>query len=74
MAGKKIEQLVRLLDGKPYLNGTSLSAADIYAFIVLGWSGFLGLTLPAAAQAYVDGIKSNEAMKKALASLAAAGN
>ena len=65
--GKKIEQLLTMLDGgkKRYLNGSSLSAADIYAHIVLGWSGFLGVTLPAPAQAYLDGIKSDERVAKA---------
>ncbi len=73
MAGKKIDQLVHFLDGgkKKYLNGKSLSAADIYAFVVLGWAGYLGLTLSAPAQAYFDGIKADERMVKAQAAMAA---
>lgn len=70
-AGKKIEQFVTLLGGRPFLNGTSLSAADIYAYIVLSWTGFLGITLPPAAQAYVDGLKAHEGMQRGLAALAA---
>lgn len=72
--GKKLEMLGKFLDGgkKHYLNGTSLSAADIYAYIVLGWSGFLGITLPAAAQAYFDGLKADERVAKAHAAMTAA--
>lgn len=74
MADKKIDQLVRFLDGgkKRFLNGTSLSAADIYAYIVLGWAGYLGVTLSAPAQAYFDGIKAEERVAKAYAAMSAA--
>lgn len=62
---RRVDKLVRMLDGRRFLNGTSLSAADIYAYIVLSWSGFLGVTLPAAAQAYFDGLKNDESIQKA---------
>lgn len=64
---RKVEQFVQFLDGgnKRYLNGSSLSAADIYAYIVLGWSGFLGVMLPAPAQAYLDGIRADERVANA---------
>jgi glutathione S-transferase len=70
---KKIDQLLALLDGgkKPFLNGKSLSAADIYAYIVLSWCGYLGITLPAAAQTYFDGVKANEGVQKGHAAIAA---
>ena len=48
------------------------SAADIYAYIVLSWTGFLGMTLSAPAQAYFDGIKADERVAKAQSVLAAA--
>lgn len=72
--GKKVDQLLNFLDGgkKRFLNGKSLSAADIYACIVLGWSQFVGVTLPAPAQAYLDGLKSEERVAKAFGALAAA--
>jgi glutathione S-transferase len=72
-ARKKIDYLVTLLDGgkKPFLNGKTLSAADLYAYIVLSWTGFLGLELPAAAQTYFDGIKANEAVQAGHAAIAA---
>lgn len=66
---KKIDQLMTLLDGKSFFNGKSLSAADLYAYIVLSWSGFLGITLTPAAQAYFDGIKANEAVQKGHAAI-----
>lgn len=74
MAAKKIDQLVNLLDGgkKQFLNGTSLSAADVYAYIVLSWTGFLGITLSAEAQAYFDGIKAHEGVQKGHAAIQAA--
>lgn len=73
-AVKKIEQLMMLLDGgkRSFLNGRSLSAADIYAYIVLSWSGFLGITLSAPAQAYFDGLAAHEGIKRAHAALHAA--
>lgn len=71
---RRVDKLVKLLDGgkKKFLNGTSLSSADLYAYIVLSWSGHVGVTLPPAAQAYFDGLKANEAVTKAQAALAAA--
>jgi len=73
VALKKIDALVTMLDGgnKSYLDGKSLSAADLYAYIVLSWSGYVGITLPAAAQAYFDGIKAHEAVQKGHAAIAA---
>lgn len=74
MATKKIDQLVSLLDGgkKQFLNGTSLSAADVYAYIVLSWTGYLGIPLSAEAQAYFDGIKAHEGVQKGHAAIQAA--
>jgi glutathione S-transferase len=68
---KKIDQLVSLLGGKSFLNGKTLSAADLYAYIVLSWTGYLGLQLTPAAQAYFDGIKANEGVQKGHAAIAA---
>lgn len=70
---RRVELLVGLLDGgkKAFLNGKTLSAADVYAYIVLSWSTYLGVTLSAEAQAYCDGIKANPAVAKAQASMAA---
>jgi glutathione S-transferase len=69
---RRIEKLMVRLDGgkKSFLNGKSLSAADLYAYIVLSWTGFLGITLPANAQAYFDGIKANEHVQKGHAAMA----
>lgn len=74
VAGKKIDLLVGLLDGgkKSFLNGKSLSAADLYAYIVLSWCGYLGIPLSAEAQKYFDGIKALEAVQKAHAAITAA--
>ena len=53
------------------MNGKTLSAADVYAYVVLSWSGFLGVPLTPEAQAYFDGIKDLEVVKKAHAAMAA---
>jgi len=71
---KKIDQLVDgWLDGgkKSFFNGKTLSAADLYAYIVLSWSGFVGLQLSAPAQAYFDSIKAHEGVQKGHAAIAA---
>lgn len=70
---KKVDILIGMLDGgkKSFLNGKTLSAADLYAYIVLTWSGYLELPLPAEAQAYHDRIKGNEAVQKGHAAIAA---
>lgn len=68
---QRVEKFTKMLDGNSFLNGKSLSAADVYAYVVLSWAGFLGLTLPAAAQAYLDGLKANEGVQKAQAAMAA---
>lgn len=72
-AGRRVDKLVTLLEGgkRRFLNGASLSAADVYAYIVLSWVGHLGITLPAPAQAYFDGLNDNEAIKKATATMKA---
>jgi glutathione S-transferase len=71
---RRIDKLVVKLEGgkRSYLDGKSLSAADLYAYIVLSWSGFVGVTLPPAAQAYFDGLKANEAIQQGHAAINAA--
>lgn len=73
-ASAKIDLFIKsMLDGgkKPYLNGHSLSAADIYAYIVLSWSGFVGVELSPEAKTYFERIKSDERVVKAHAAMAA---
>jgi glutathione S-transferase len=71
---RRIDKLVVKLEGgkRKFLDGKSLSAADLYAYIVLSWGGFVGVTLPAAAQAYFDGLKAHEGVAKAHAAMMAA--
>ncbi len=68
---RRIDKVTARLDGNRFLNGVSLSAADIYAYVVLSWAGYMELKLPAAAQTYFDGLKANEHIQKAHAALAA---
>lgn len=67
----RVGKFTTMLGENSVLNGKSLSAADVYAYIVLSWAGFVGLTLPAAAQTYFDGLKANEGIQKAHAAIAA---
>ena len=66
----RIDKVTARLDGNRFLNGVSLSAADIYAYVVLSWTGYMELKLPAAAQTYFDALKANEHIQKAHAALA----
>lgn len=71
-AVKKIEQFVALyLDGgkKRFLNGTSLSAADIYAYIVLSWTFYLKIPLSSEAQTYFNQIKAIDGVQNAHAAM-----
>lgn len=75
VALSKIDILVRdyLKNGeRKYIYGDHLSAADIYAYIVLSWHPFVGIELPAGAKAYFEHIKSLDAVQKAHAAIAAA--
>lgn len=68
---RRVEKFLGLLGDNKYLNGKSLSAADVYAYIVFSWAGFVGLSLPEAAQTYFEGIKADEGIQKAHAAIAA---
>ena len=48
-----------VIKGKKFL-GAQFTAADIYLYIVLSWAGFMGITLPADAQTYFNGIQAME--------------
>ena len=67
----RLGKLTKVLDGNAYLNGESLSAADVYAYIVLSWSGYVSVTLPAPVQAYFDGLVANPEIQKAQAAMVA---
>lgn len=71
---RRVEKLATLLEGgkRSFLNGQSLSAADLYAYIVLSWSAPLDIKLPPAAQAYCDKLKAHDAIQKASATMSAA--
>jgi glutathione S-transferase len=60
-ATAKINKFVtHLLGGcqRKYVVGDSLTVVDIYAYIVLSWTAYLGLDLPEAASTYFEHIKS----------------
>ena len=75
VAAAKIDTLVKdFLGGgkKHFVYGDKLSAADIYAYIVLSWTGYVGVPLTEAAKAYFESIGALEGVKKAHAAMNAA--
>jgi len=68
---QRLGKLTTLLGGQRFLDGKALSAADIYAYIVLSWAGFLNVTLPDAAQAYVEGLRADKGIQEGHAAMAA---
>lgn len=59
----------RLSDNRPYLLGSQLSVADVYAFVILNWSQFIGFSLTPwpSTHAFWARLRSHQSVIKALA-------
>ena len=57
-----------VIKGKKFL-GAQFTVADIYMYIVLSWAGFMGITLPADAQTYFNGIQAMDGVASTYAAI-----
>jgi glutathione S-transferase len=66
--GGRLDFLSKSLQGKDYLMGSTFTVADAYLFVVLGWSGHVGVDLAKwpLLQAYWDRVAARPAVKAAL--------
>jgi len=66
---RRVDHIERsLADGRAYLLGDSFTVADAYAFVVLNWTNFVGISLDAwpKTQAYVARVAARPAVVKAM--------
>jgi glutathione S-transferase len=66
---RRVEHIERsLADGRAYLLGDAFTVADAYAFVVLNWTNFVGVSLEAwpQTQAYVARVAARPATVKAM--------
>lgn len=67
--GRRVSHIERsLADDRAYLLGNTFSVVDAYAFVVLNWAGFIGLSLDAwpKTKAYVARVAARPATVKAM--------
>ena len=66
--GNRFDFLSKSLQGKDYLMGSTFTVADAYLFVILGWSGHVGVDLAKwpVLQAYWDRIAARPAVEAAL--------
>ncbi len=67
--GRRVAHIERsLLDGRAYLLGDTFTVADAYAFVVLNWANFVGVSLDAQpkTKAYVARVAARPAVAKAM--------
>jgi glutathione S-transferase len=66
--GGRFDFLSKSLQGKDYLMGSTFTVADAYLFVILGWSGHVGVDLAKwpVLQAYWNRVAARPAVKAAL--------
>ena len=66
---RRVDHIERsLADGHSYLLGDAFTVADAYAFVVLNWTNFVGISLDAwpKTQAYVTRVAARPAVVKTM--------
>jgi len=69
VVGHRVEHIERILaDGRTHLLGESFTVADAYAFVVLNWGGFVGVSLDSwpKTKAYVTRVAARPTTVKAM--------
>jgi glutathione S-transferase len=64
----RLNYVAQALDGREFLMGSTFSVADAYLFTVLGWAGYVKLSLAdwPALQAYIERVGARPAVQQAM--------
>jgi glutathione S-transferase len=66
--GNRLNYVAQVLDGREFLMGSQFTVADAYLFTVLGWAGYVKLSLAdwPVLQAYIERVGARPAVQQAM--------